>query len=336
VISRALQPVGVSSRVLRKIISIKNVGRFRNSAAPGNPELARYSLIVGANGFGKTTLCAVLRSLKTGDPAHIIGRRTLGVQAPQSVELLVAGGSTRFEGAAWSATHPDIAVFDGVFVAENVHSGEVVDIDHRRNLYRVIIGEEGVRLVEEDSRLAAQSREKTGEITAAERAIRRHVPAGMRLEQFLGLAADPNIDARLANQQRIIEAVRQAKEIAERRPLTGVTVPNMPAGFADLLARTIDDIAQDAETRLAEHLAAHGMEDEGGNWIAKGLEHADGLQSVCPQGAAQTGSSCVQLQADDLPPVLDLEWEIRKDASGKWILQDPKCAGSQIGPARAP
>lgn len=70
--------------MLRKIISVKNVGRFRNSAAAGNPELARHTLILGANGFGKTTLCAVLRSLQSGDPAHIQCRRTLGVADPPS------------------------------------------------------------------------------------------------------------------------------------------------------------------------------------------------------------------------------------------------------------
>ena len=78
--------------MLRKIISIKNVGKFRNSAALGNPELARHTLILGANGSGKTTICAVLRSLKSGDPAHIVGRRTLGVEVAPTVELLLPGG----------------------------------------------------------------------------------------------------------------------------------------------------------------------------------------------------------------------------------------------------
>lgn len=129
--------------MLRKFVSIKNVGRFRNSAATGNPELARYTLIVGANGFGKTTLCAVLRSLQSGDPAHIVGRTTLGIESAPTVELLLPAGLARFDGTAWSALYPALAIFDGVFVAENVHSGEVVEINHRRNLYRVIIGEEG-------------------------------------------------------------------------------------------------------------------------------------------------------------------------------------------------
>ena len=188
--------------MIRKLISIKNVGRFRNSAAPGNPELARHTLILGANGFGKTTLCAVLRSLQTGDPAHIECRRTLGVTDPPTVELLLTGGPSRFDGAAWTRPYPALAIFDDVFVAQNVHSGEVVDLDHRRNLYLVMIGEEGVRLAEEDTRLAGQSRDKTGEITAAAGAIRPHIPAGMSLPQFIALQADPDIDARITEQER--------------------------------------------------------------------------------------------------------------------------------------
>ena len=58
--------------MLKKFIAIKNVGRFLNSAAPGNPQLARQTLILGANGFGKTTIGAVFRSLQTGDPSYIL------------------------------------------------------------------------------------------------------------------------------------------------------------------------------------------------------------------------------------------------------------------------
>lgn len=266
--------------MLRKIIAIRNIGRFKNSAAPGNPELAKHTLIVGANGYGKTTLCAVIRSLKTGDAAHIAGRRTLGTSDPATVDLLLADGAVKFDGANWSRTHPDIAIFDGAFVAENVHSGEAVEIDHRRNLYRVIIGEQGVRLAEEDTRLAGESREKTREITAAERAIQPHVPQGMNLQAFIDLPADPDIDARIAEQERTLEAVREAKQINDRGGMVEIDIPDFPEGFAPLLARTIEDIGRDAEALLADHLATHGMEADGGNWIATGLPHTDG--ETCP------------------------------------------------------
>lgn len=266
--------------MLRKIISIRNTGRFLNSAAPGNPELSPYALIVGANGSGKTTLCAVFRSLKTGDPDHILGRRTLGAEEPPRIELLFPGGPVRFDGTAWSMANPDIAIFDSVFVAENVYAGEVVEIDQRRNLYRIIIGPEGVRLAEEDARLAAESRAKTGEISGVVRAVEPHIPRGMRLEAFLALATDPDIDAHILEQERALEAVRQAKVISERASLAAIPIPDVPGGFADLLARTLDDIAKDSEAQLAEHLAAHGMEEAGGNWIATGLEHTE--RDTCP------------------------------------------------------
>ena len=42
--NRRLNAAGDKPPMLKKIISIKNVGRFRNSAAPGNRELARAHL----------------------------------------------------------------------------------------------------------------------------------------------------------------------------------------------------------------------------------------------------------------------------------------------------
>ncbi len=266
--------------MLRKIISVKNVGRFRNSVAPGNPELSRHTLIVGANGLGKTTLCSILRSLKTSDPDHILGRQTLGGESPAMVELLFPSGQMHFDGAAWSTTYPSIMIFDDTFVAENVHSGQMVEIDHRRNLYRVIIGEQGVRLAEKEATLAQQSRKKTSEITTTTKAIQSHIPAGMKFDTFIALLPNPDIDAQITEQQRSVEAARQAQQINDRPPLSEITVPTLPDDFLSLLARTIDDIARDAETHLAEHFAAHGMEADGGNWIAKGLEYAD--DGTCP------------------------------------------------------
>ncbi len=175
--------------MLTKVISIKNVGRFRNSATTPNPQLARHTFITGANGFGKTTMCAVFRSLHTGDADHIVGRKTLGASDGISVELLFGTTPIRFDGANWSATRPTFAIFDGVFVGENVHAGEIVDVAQKRNLYRIIVGEVGVRLAVEDADLTAASRAKTSEITASTKGLQPHLAPGMALDDFLGLAS---------------------------------------------------------------------------------------------------------------------------------------------------
>lgn len=266
--------------MLIKLVSIKNVGRFRNSAAGGDTQLRRRSFFVGPNGFGKTTVCAILRSLRSGDPALVIGRKTLGASAAPAIEILTASGMTRFDGSAWTTPHPDIAVFDGQFVADNIHSGEVVDVEHKRNLYRVIIGNDGVRRAEEDTALAAESRAKTGEVTAAARALNPHLPSGMKVEAYVALPLVDDIDAQIAEQEKKVASIQESAAIKARAGLTEFTAPAIDIGLEELLRRTIGDVAQDAEQRLATHVARHGMAAGGAEWIAAGVEFARG--NDCP------------------------------------------------------
>ena len=265
-----------------KRIGIRNIGRFSNSNGKGNVELAKFSFIFGANGHGKTTICAVLRSAQTGDALPLIGRKTLGETAESAVDLLLDSGGIRFDGAAWDKTAPDVAIFDSAYISENIHSGEVVDTEHKRNLYRVIIGAEGVHLAEKDSQLAADSRTKTGEISAVVKLIEPHLPPDLSLDQFLEVRANPDIDARIADQARILDAIRQGAKLQTRPLLTEITIPMIPQ-LAPLLGKTIEEIADSAEQQLATHLAAHGMIADGEKWVAVGMPHAGDTCPFCGQ-----------------------------------------------------
>jgi wobble nucleotide-excising tRNase len=268
--------------VIRKFIFIKNVGRYKNSASTPNPQLARNVFVLGANGHGKTTLCDVMRSLQTGNAAYVTGRKTLGATEAPTVELLMEGGGvTRFDGTAWNTPLPTTAIYDGTFVAHNVHAGDVVDADQRRNLYRVIVGQEGVALAEEETRLAAVTRTKTGEITTVTRVLQQHLPAGMTVQQFIALAADDEIDAKIAEQERSLAALREGERVARRDSLTEVALPAAPDLDA-LLARSIDGLAADAEAQIAAHLRAHPV-PSGEQWLADGTAHAVDACPYCAQ-----------------------------------------------------
>ena len=270
--------------MLTKIISIKNVGRFKQSTSSTVPQLPKNILVLGANGFGKTTLCAILRSLQTGDVALVAGRKTLGSPGDSEVNLLTSGGNVRFGPSGWTATMPQLLIFDSTFVAENVHAGDVVELEQKRNLYHVIIGQEGVGLAEEDARLAAASREKTTAITAAGKGLQTHIPAGMKLDEFLKLPADADIDSKISDQTRTIEALQQAEQLKERAALTEFALPALPENLDTTLARTIEGIAEDAELQVAAHLAAHRMTDHGEAWLAEGTPFiADGRCPYCGQ-----------------------------------------------------
>lgn len=237
-------------------------------------------MIFGGNGYGKTTVCAILRSAQGGESGHVVGRKTIGASAAPEVELLFTFGTRRFVDGAWSASTPQLSIFDGVFVAENVHSGDVVDVSHRRNLYHVIIGQTGVTLAVEEQRLAELGRAKQGELTAAERALQAITPQGLTLTNFIALAPDVDVDKRIGMQAQATEALRQAESIRVTRPLDVLPEPRLDWGrLTQLLATTLEGVGAEIEAEIDAHLARHNIGNKK-EWVVEGIALATGDE--CP------------------------------------------------------
>jgi wobble nucleotide-excising tRNase len=276
--------------MLQRVISIKNVGRFRNCAAVGDVTFRRYTLIFAENARGKTTFCDILRSLSKNAPDIIVGRATLGSAAPPEVRLLTAAGTRDFRNGAWTAVHPNIHVFDGTYVRENIFAGDVVDTEHRRNLYRVIIGAQGVALATALDALDTQIRSKTTEIRNHRNQIQRLVPQGMALEAFIALAEDSEVDAKIAGKEQELQAAYQAAQLQQRAALSALTIPVFPAAFAALLAKTFSNFAADAERHVRNHVERRHMQARGEHWIAEGLQYiADDACPFCAQSIDGVG-----------------------------------------------
>lgn len=279
--------------MLQKIISIKNVGRFRNSVASGDVTFRRVTLIFAENGRGKTTFCAILRSLATNTPALIIGRKTLGNADPQEVQLLFDSNTITFHNEAWSAALPDIAIFDGSYISDNVFAGDIVDTEHRRNLYRIIIGARGVTLASRVNELDEQIRIKNGEIREGRTRMQQYVPHGMTVEAFMGLSGDATIDQKIAAKERELQAAQSAVQLQQRAILAPITAPVFPPVFAQTLAKTIENLATGAEKSVVEHIARHNMQTGGETWLREGLSYATG--DTCPFcGQSLTGMGLIQ------------------------------------------
>ena len=266
--------------MLKKFVTIKNVSRFKNFSAHGDIELKRLSLLFAENGRGKTTLCAVLRSLQSGDGAHVIGRTTLGSTDAPEIRIISDGRTFFFGSGAWNSTLPDIAIFDATFVSENVFSGDLVGIDHKRNLYRVIVGMAGVTLAKEIETLDDASRAKAADIREKTALIQAFFPRGMALEAFLGLEENSDIDDKIRAKESELDAVRQAEQIRTRATLSALTMPVLPANFVELLTRAVDGIAEDAEVQVTAQIEAHAMHDRGQAWLSEGVGYVRGER--CP------------------------------------------------------
>ncbi len=265
--------------MLKRIVSIKNVGRFRSCTANGDVTLRPYTLMYGENARGKTTLCAILRSLITNDPSYVVGRATLGSTASPEVHLLTSVGSIEYRDGNWSATYPDIAVFDATYISENVYTGDAVDTEQKRSLYRVIIGAHGVTLASQFNELEEQIREKNRAIRDNQAQIRLHTVEGMSVEKFIALPEDMEIDAKITAKKLELQAAYQAVQLQQKSALEALTVPVFPA-FADVLGKTLEDVAEGAERRVGEHVARHHMEGRGEAWINEGLSYV--IDENCP------------------------------------------------------
>jgi wobble nucleotide-excising tRNase len=270
---------------LKKIISIKNVGRLVDCAQKG-PEFNKYNVIFAENGRGKTTLCAVLRSLQTGEHEHVTERKTIApVTAEPSAAVRLDSGNAMYDQKNWSAKLPEIAIFDATFVARNVHAGEYVSRDHRSNLLQVIVGEAGIALANAVSKLDNAIREKNGEVTRARRVVQTQLPAGGNIDAFLALPADPDIDAKIAAKTTEHGAAKRAEEIKNRADLAAAAVLALPPGLTSILGKTLKDVSADAEKRLREHVVSHNMHDKGEAWISQGLGYlTDETCPYCGQG----------------------------------------------------
>lgn len=261
--------------MLEKIVQIKNIGRFRNYAASGDVSLRKLTLIHAENGRGKTTLCAILRSLQSGQKELIAERRTLAVSEPPFVHMRVEGASVHFTNGAWTVTHPDIIIFDPVFINENVYSGEYVEHEHRKNLYRIVVGAHGVVLAKQIEDLDRQIREANTDLRAKKDAASKNLPSGVTLESYLAWSPIDDIDAQIGQKSEELskrqQATARSSEIRTKDVLKELQLPAIPSDFTEILSRHLADVATDAEARVKQQISEHQMGHQGEPWLSQGL-----------------------------------------------------------------
>jgi wobble nucleotide-excising tRNase len=265
--------------MIRKLVCIKNVGRFRSYNAVGDVEFRRLTIVFGENGRGKTTLASILRSLQSGNSAYVAERQTLNVTDPPEVSVLLQSGPVTFRNGAWSTACPGIEVFDERFVHENVYAGDRVEHEHKKNLYRVIVGEEGVRLAGDVNRLDAEIRDANKELASRKAALDPWFPAGMALDEFLALAHEDGIEGKVEALEADLAALKRSGEILGKGLLRPLALPDVPTGIVALLARTLDGVSSAAEERVRAHIRSC-MDSRGEAWVAQGLGYSRGTD--CP------------------------------------------------------
>lgn len=270
--------------MLEKIVQIRNVGRFRNYSANGDVTFRKLTLVYADNGRGKTTLCAILRSLQGGQTEFITERKTLATVDSEFVHIRINGCDHKFTDSAWTQTHPDIIIFDPVFVNDNVYSGDYVEHDHKKNLYHLIVGAQGVQLAKQIEELDGKIREVNTDLRTKKDVVSKNIPASTTFEDYLSWQPVQDVDIQI--QQKIDTltkrqlAVTKAGEIQFKSLFQKVHLPALPTDFIIILARQLDDITVDAEAKVRQQVARHQMGHQGESWLSQGLGYVE--NDHCP------------------------------------------------------
>src|SRR3546814_11686023 len=129
--------------MLKEVKFIQSVGLFETAKPTHDATFGRCTLVFGENGWGKSTLADILRSLTTNNPAILAGRKTLASDAAPKAVLRLSTQNAVFENGAWTWARPRIAVYDSAFINDNVFYGDIVSADHLKNQYGLARGEAG-------------------------------------------------------------------------------------------------------------------------------------------------------------------------------------------------
>lgn len=268
--------------MINKIIKILNIGRFTNYQAEGNTTFKKLNIIYGENGRGKTTLSAIFRSFKYKDPIYIKERVTLGSKDNPYVQISTDERNATFTNNSWDIGYPDMEIFDSIFVNENIYSGEYVGHDHKKNLYRFVVGEEGVKLALKVDTLDEEVRNINAEINKKELEIQKFIFGSfISINDFITLPNQKDIDKDIKNKEEEVEILKKSSSIISKSDLEKVILPTLPLEeVKNLLLKTIEDISDDAEEKTKKHIINH-LNYEGEKWIQRGLNYlAD--DNICP------------------------------------------------------
>jgi len=271
--------------MLNKIITLDNVGVFRHGT-PKAADFDRVTLLYAENGRGKSTISAALASLSNGDASPLISRCTFGGGAQKVVVRCTTGGASanvQFDGAKWSASVPNIVVFDQHFIERNIYAGSEVQTAHHEALLEFALGTAAVKKKQEVDAAGEDQIVATKRRTAAEDKLKGYIGA-TPLPVFLKIPfKDERVDEIIAGLENRIAAAKDVGAILARASLASLEVPSFDfTKFKAVLGRSLQDIHADAEQAVKSHVAQLEAipETEPEEWLATGLRLMDGHN--CP------------------------------------------------------
>ena len=144
--------------MLSKVLGIKGIGLLHDVKGGAKNPFRKATLLYAENGRGKSTFASLLTSCATNDAELVEERVTIDAGVKPSARLMFGNSEASYKDATWSGHQPEIIVYDGSFVDDNVHTGLEVTPSQRANLLDFALGANAVKARADETR--ATDREK--------------------------------------------------------------------------------------------------------------------------------------------------------------------------------
>lgn len=251
--------------MIKKILKINNVGRFRKFASI-NDDLSfkETTLIFGYNTYGKSTLTSIFTSLRENNNNYIYGRKSFNSEGEQEIEILFDTGKKIFGSDSWNTDN--IEIFNNDFISKNVFYGDEIGNAQQSNLYSIFI-DESIKTILEKIKL---SKEKQTELETERDKLKYQYsfPNVMPFELFLNQKEILDIDKKIKDKQ---EEIKQLQNINRIKNLLRITfIRNNFSTFKENLSKTLD---LSIEGSINKHVNAHWKNKETSrDFLSTGLD----------------------------------------------------------------
>ena len=283
---------------MKKINKIFKVGKFINFTAKGDITFKKLNLIYAENAMGKSTLTNIFRSLSENDPKYILAKTD---DDNYRIEIARTDGTNYiFDKNGWknidNIIQNNIEIYDNVFIEKNIHSGFIVNSEHKKHLTKLIIGEEQIKqnkLIEAKKEEIEKSKEKIKNFFET-KIKNKNIDCTLKLKDFeefnkLDISNIINleyIDNKILEQQKQIEIIKYRDIILNKENVPYLDFvrlkPNDINDFKNILKTTIKNIEKDSENKVKEHLIKFSENKYiNRNWLNIGV-NAISNKSECP------------------------------------------------------
>jgi wobble nucleotide-excising tRNase len=273
--------------MINKVIHIKNVGKFTdysvNTTPTWNGEFKPITLIYGQNGIGKTTFTSILKSLKDND-ALLYQLRTFGTINSPEVSMKISNHSApiRYANAEWDENISEIEIFDIHFINDNVYTGFEILPQHKKNLFEIIIGQEGIRLKKEISDIKTAIKKKNVAIKTIEANIFK-VISGFDINTIVNFQNDTEVDKKIAEKTLEIETAKATEKIKSTAILKRISRIDFDIRFEkviEFLHTSIDSISEEYLKMVSDHKNTLKLNNKSEQWIKDGYDNIS--ENKCP------------------------------------------------------